>query len=88
MKKRPTGHYKKYSHFKGRDTAPTTSSREGSCIVDSSTSRERTPVAQILGRWGVARAAHAQFYHMTIRRMTKNVVQSIYVYIQLSRESV
>ena len=24
MKKRPTGHYKKYSHFKGRDTAPTT----------------------------------------------------------------
>ena len=21
MKKRPTGHYKKYSHFKGRDTA-------------------------------------------------------------------
>ena len=23
MKKRPTGHYKKYSHFKGRDTAPT-----------------------------------------------------------------
>ena len=42
MKKRPTGHYKKYSHFKGRDTAPTTSSREGSCIVDSSTSGERT----------------------------------------------
>ena len=41
MKKRPTGHYKKYSHFKGRDTAPTTSSREGSCIVDSSTSGER-----------------------------------------------
>ena len=40
--KRPTGHYKKYSHFKGRDTAPTTSSREGSCIVDSSTSGERT----------------------------------------------
>ena len=38
MKKRPTGHYKKYSHFKGRDTAPTTSSREGSCIVDLSTS--------------------------------------------------
>ena len=35
MKKRPTGHYKKY---KGRDTAPTTSNREGSCIVDSSTS--------------------------------------------------
>ena len=34
MKKRPTGHYKKYSHFKGRDTAPTT--------VDSSTSGERT----------------------------------------------
>ena len=29
MKKRPTGHYKKYSNFKGRDTAPTTSSREG-----------------------------------------------------------
>ena len=41
-KKRPTGHYKKYSHFKGRDTAPTTSSRVGSCIVDSSTSGERT----------------------------------------------
>ena len=40
--KRPTGHYKKYSHFKGRDTAPTTSSRVGSCIVDSSTSGERT----------------------------------------------
>ena len=39
MKKRPTGHY---SHFKGRDTAPTTSSRVGSCIVDSSTSGERT----------------------------------------------
>ena len=34
--------YKKYSHFKGRDTAPTTSSRVGSCIVDSSTSGERT----------------------------------------------
>ena len=33
MKKRPTGQYKKYSHFKGRDTAPTTSSREGSCII-------------------------------------------------------
>ena len=32
----------KYSHFKGRDTAPTTSSRVGSCIVDSSTSGERT----------------------------------------------
>ena len=42
MKKRPTGHYKKYSHFKGRDTAPTTSSREGSCIVDLSTLGERT----------------------------------------------
>ena len=42
MKKRPTGHYKKYSHFKGRDTAPTTSSRVGSCIVDLSTSGERT----------------------------------------------
>ena len=42
MKKRPTGHYKKYSNFKGRDTAPTTSSREGSCIIDSSTSGERT----------------------------------------------
>ena len=42
MKKRPTGHYKKYSHFKGRDTAPTTSSREGSCIINSSTSGERT----------------------------------------------
>ena len=42
MKKRPTGNYKKYSHFKGRDTAPTTSSRVGSCIVDSSTSGERT----------------------------------------------
>ena len=41
MKKRPTGHYKKYSQFKGRDTAPTTSSRVGSCIVDSSTSGER-----------------------------------------------
>ena len=32
------GHYKKYSHFKGRDTAPTTSSQKGSCIIDSSTS--------------------------------------------------
>ena len=42
MKKRPTGHYKKYSHFKGKDTAPTTSSREGNCIVDLSTSGERT----------------------------------------------
>ena len=42
MKKRPTGHYKKYSQFKGGDTAPTTSSRVGSCIVDSSTSGERT----------------------------------------------
>ena len=42
MKKRPIAHYKKYSHFKGRDTAPTTSSREGSCIVDSSTLGERT----------------------------------------------
>ena len=49
MKKRPTGHYKKYSHFKGRDTAPTTSSREGSCIVDSSTSGDCS-VAQIPGR--------------------------------------
>ena len=39
MEKRPPGHYKKYSHFKGRDTAPT---RVGSCIVDSSTSGERT----------------------------------------------
>ena len=37
-----TGHYKKYSHFKERDTAPTTSSREGSCIIDSSTLGERT----------------------------------------------
>ena len=44
MKKRPTGHYKKYSHFKGRGTAPTIyqQSREGSCIVDQSTSGERT----------------------------------------------
>ena len=61
----------------------------GSCIVDSSTSVERTPVAQIPGRWGVARAAHAQFYHMTIRRMTKilyiQCCQSIYVYSCLER---
>ena len=84
MKKRPTGHYKKYSHFKGRDTAPTTSSREGSCIVDLSTSGERTlwlAVAKIPGR-GVRRT-HAQFYHVTVRRMTKHFVQrcqSIYVY--------
>ena len=42
MKKRPTVHYKKYSHFKGRDTEPTTSSRVGSCIADLSTSGERT----------------------------------------------
>ena len=50
MKKRPTGHYKKYSHFKGRDTAPTTSSRVGSCIVNSSTSG--LAVAKIPGRRG------------------------------------
>ena len=77
MKKRPTGHYKKYSHFKGRDTAPTTSSREGSCIVDLSTSEKRT-LKSLAGR-----AANAQFYHVTVRRMTKNFVQrcqSIYVY--------
>ena len=42
MKKRPTGHYKKYSHFKGRHLTYTTSSREGSCIVDSSISGDRT----------------------------------------------
>ena len=29
MKKRPTGHYKKYSHFKGRDTAPTIYQQQG-----------------------------------------------------------
>ena len=53
MKKRPTGHYKKYSHFKGRDTVPTTSSREGNCIVDSSTSGERnTAAAKIPGPVG------------------------------------
>ena len=83
MKKRPTGHYKKYSHFKGRDTAPTTSSREGSCIVNSSISGEHCSVAQIPGRRGTVRAAHAQFYHVTVQRMTKNFVQrcqSIYVY--------
>ena len=39
MKKGPT---RSIPHFKGRDTAPTTSSRVGSCIVDSSTSGERT----------------------------------------------
>ena len=72
---RPTGNYKKYSHFKGRDAAPTTSRREGCCIVDSSTSGERTlAVAKIPGRRGVARAAHAQFYHVTVRR-TKTIVQ-------------
>ena len=48
MKKRPTGHYKKYSHFKGRDTAPT--SRVGSCIVDSSTSGGEN--AGYIPRWG------------------------------------
>ena len=51
MKKRPTDHYRKYSHFKGRDIAPTTSSRVGSCIIDSSTLGERTLLH--------ARAAHA-----------------------------
>ena len=66
MKKRPTGHYKKYSHFKGRDTAPTTSSREGSCIVDSSTSGERTLWLQLKSLAGGARRAlHMQFYHVT-----------------------
>ena len=81
MKKRPTGHYKKYSHFKGRDTAPTTSSRVGSCTVDLSTSGERTLLCSS-NPWP-ARPAHAQFYHVTVRWMTKNVVQrcqSIYVY--------
>ena len=29
MKKRPTGHYKKYSHFTGRDTAPTYYQQQG-----------------------------------------------------------
>ena len=56
MKKRPTAHYKKYSHIKGRDTAPTTSSREGSCIFGRET-------VAVPGRRGAARAAHAQFYH-------------------------
>ena len=68
---------------RGRDTAPTTSSRVGSCIVDSGTLH--CSVAQIPGRRGAARAAHAQFYHGTVRRMTKTFVQrcqSIYVYIQ------
>ena len=71
MKKRPTGHYKKYSHFKGRDTAPTTSSREGSCIVDLSTPGERTLWLKLKSLAG------------GVRRMTKYFVQrcqSIYVY--------
>ena len=82
MKKRPTGHYKKYSHFKGRDTAPTTSSREGSCIVDSSTLGERTLLCSS-NPGPAGSATHVQFYHVTIRRMTKYFVrryQSIYVY--------
>ena len=88
MKKRPTGHYKKYSHFKGRDTAPTTSSRVGSCIVDSSTSGERTLLAVAVDsictlRHFFQEETRAQFYHVTVRRMTKYFVQrcqSIYVY--------
>ena len=75
MKKRPTGHYKKYSHFKGRDTAPTTSSREGSCIVDSSTSGERE---HCYSRIVYVIAARSLFDHVTVRRMTK-----YFVYIQL-----
>ena len=68
MKKRPTGHYKKYSHFKGRDTAPT---RVGSCIVIRQLrEREHRAVAKIPGRRDVARATHAQFYHVTVWRMT------------------
>ena len=40
-------------------------------------------VAQIPGRRGAARVTHAQFYHVTVWRMTKHFVQhcqSIYVY--------
>ena len=38
--------------------------------------RENTvAVAKIPGRRGTARATHAQFYHVTVRRMTKHFVQ-------------
>ena len=37
--------------------------------------REHCSIAQIPGRRGAARATHAQFYHVTVQRMTKYCVQ-------------
>ena len=61
-----------------------TSSREGSCIVDLSTSGEERHCCSY-NPWpaGAACTANVQFYHVTVRRMTKTFVQrcqSIYVY--------
>ena len=76
MKKRPTGHYKKYSHFKGRDTAPAAGWGAVSLIHQL---QEREHCCSRIR----ACATHAQFYHVTVWWMTKYFVrhcQSIYMY--------
>ena len=55
-KKRPTGHYKKYSHFKGRDTAP---AAWWGAVYRCRFGREDTRIN--------THAPHAQFYHVTVR---------------------
>ena len=76
MKKRPTGHYKKYSHFKGRDTVPAAGWGAVSLIHQL---QEREHCCSRIR----ACATHAQFYHVTVWWMTKYFVrhcQSIYMY--------
>ena len=63
MKKRPTGHYKKYTLQGERHcTYSTTSRREGSCIVDSSTSGERTLWLYTIKSLARRGAAHTRPY--------------------------
>ena len=82
MKKRPTGHYKKYSRGETLQLLPA-AGRGAVSLIRQLREREHCSVAQIPGWRGAPRAAHAQFYHVTVRRMTKHFVQrcqSIHVY--------
>ena len=59
MKKRPTGHYKKYSHFKGKTLHLLPAAGRGAVsLIRQLRERESCAVAKIPGRRGGARAAH------------------------------
>ena len=76
MKKRPTGHYKSIHTSRGETLHLLPAAGWGAVsLIRQLREREHCSVAQIPGRRGAARAAHAQFYHVTVRRVTKDCVQ-------------